>query len=132
MPDPSASLRANLRERAAETFEKLGWPTTRIEEWRYTNLAPVQKIAWRTDDAGAAAASAAETTFTMAGRATSELIFVNGRLVRQSGTAAGAAAAPTTIADWERNAMVALNTANAQDGARIEIPANAIVEGFIH
>ena len=36
------------------------------------------------------------------------------------------------IADWERNAMVALNTANQQDGARIEIPAGAVVDGFIH
>jgi Fe-S cluster assembly protein SufD len=124
----------DLRERAAETFAKLGWPTTRLEEWRYTNLAPLQKVAWRTDDGGAAAASAADSPASLAGRAALELVFVNGRLAGTSGSVAGAATAPqeTTIADWERNAMVALNTANAQDGARIEIPAGTVVDGFIH
>lgn len=128
MPDPSASLRASLRERAAEKFEKLGWPTTRNEEWRYTNLAPVQKIAWRTDDAP----KAVDSTATLAGRNVLELIFVNGRFMVQSGESPFGTPDRVTIADWERNAMVALNTANAQDGARIEIPANAIVDGFIH
>ncbi len=119
---------ASLRERAAETFEKLGWPTTRIEEWRYTNLAPVQKIDWRIDDAP----KAVDSTATLAGRNVLELLFVNGRFVVQSGESPFATPDRVSIADWERNAMVALNTANAQDGARIEIPANAIVEGFIH
>jgi Fe-S cluster assembly protein SufD len=36
------------------------------------------------------------------------------------------------VADWERNALVALNTAHTQDGARIEIAPNAIVDGFLH
>lgn len=122
------TMPASLRERAAETFEKLGWPTTRIEEWRYTNLAPVQKIAWRTDDAPKAVDSPA----TLAGRNVLELLFVNGRFMVQSGESPFGTPDRVSIADWERNAMVALNTANAQDGARIEIPANAIVEGFIH
>ena len=43
----TAAVTSTLRERAAETFEKLGWPTTRLEEWRYTNLTPLQKIDWR-------------------------------------------------------------------------------------
>lgn len=115
------------QERAAEVFEKLGWPTTRLEEWRYTNLAPLQKIDWRTDDAPQRTA----TPFTLAGKATLELIFVNGKLVERTGPSFGIAD-DATIADWERNAMVALNMANRQDGARIEIPAGAIVDGFIH
>ncbi|HEX2060238.1 MAG TPA: Fe-S cluster assembly protein SufD [Thermoanaerobaculia bacterium] len=121
----------DLRERAAETFAKLGWPTTRLEEWRYTNLAPLQKIAWRTDE-GVAAAPAVEPPASLAGRATLELIFVNGRHVHTTGEAPVATPGDATIADWERNAMVALNTANMQDGARIEIPAGTIVDGFIH
>jgi Fe-S cluster assembly protein SufD len=118
----------DLRERAAESFAKLGWPTTRIEEWRYTNLAPLQKIHWRTDDAP----QRVETPATLAGRAAVELVFVNGHLVDRSGNANFGVAADPGIADWERNAMVALNTANAQDGARIEIPAGTVVDGFIH
>ena len=117
-----------LRERAAEKFQQLGWPTTRIEEWRYTSLAPLQKIDWRTDDAP----QAIESDFTMAGRAALELQFVNGRLVRTTGDTRFLGDAEAHIADWERNAMVALNAANAQDGARINIPAGTVVEGFIH
>ncbi|HYC62972.1 MAG TPA: Fe-S cluster assembly protein SufD [Thermoanaerobaculia bacterium] len=117
----------SLRERAAESFAKLGWPTPRIEEWRYTNLAPLQKIDWRTDDAP----RRVESLATMAGRAILELVFVNGKLVEQTGQKFGVPD-DVNIADWERNAMVALNTANMQDGARIEIPAGKVVEGFIH
>ena len=128
-----SALALDLREEAAERFRTLGWPTTRIEEWRYTNLAPLQKIAWRVDENP----RPIETPASMAGRATLELVFVNGLW---SGGLPPAdwpgglkpAAPQTTIADWERNALVALNTANMQDGARIEIPANAVIDGFIH
>jgi Fe-S cluster assembly protein SufD len=118
----------DLRERAAESFAKLGWPTTRDEAWRYTNLAPLQKIAWRTDDAP----QRIETPATLAGRAAVELVFVNGHLIDRSGDASFARPAEVHIADWERNAMVALNAANMQDGARIEIPAGTVLDGFIH
>lgn len=125
----SAVMTSDLRARAAETFAKLGWPTTRIEEWRYTNLAPLQKIAWRIDDS----AQHIDSPATLAGRAALELVFVNGRLTQTSGAAGNSLDDDSrTIADWERNAMVALNTANAQDGARIDIPSGMFVGGFIH
>lgn len=119
---------ASIREEAAGTFAKLGWPTPRIEEWRYTNLAPVQKIAWRVDDAP----SYAESHASLAGKAALELVFVNGRFVQRTGSAQFAECAELRIADWERNRMVALNYANEQGGARIAIPANTVVAGFIH
>lgn len=120
---------ADLRERAAANFARLGWPTTRLEGWRYTNLAPLQKVAWRTD----AEPKAIESPATLAGRAVMELVFVNGKLVRTTGSAAEAVAAPhETIADWERNAMVALNFANEQEGARIDVPSGTVMDGFIH
>ncbi|HEY0372489.1 MAG TPA: Fe-S cluster assembly protein SufD [Thermoanaerobaculia bacterium] len=120
---------ADLRTEAAERFAQLGWPTPRIEEWRYTNLAPVQKIAWRVDDAPAAV----DLPFTYAARAVTELVFVNGRLVRGENVyESGGVASALHIADWERNALVALNFANEQDGARIVIPDGTVVEGFIH
>lgn len=119
---------ATLREEAAETFAKLGWPTTRIEEWRYTNMAPVQKIAWRTDESPTYVDSSAS----LAGKAVLELVFINGRFAQRNGDARFGEAPEVRIADWERNRMVALNTANMQDGARIDIPANTVVDGFIH
>lgn len=123
----------DLRERAAEVFSKLGWPTTRIEEWRYTNLAPVQEIAWKSDDAP----SAIESDGTMAGRAAVELVFVNGHLVTDLAAVVWPdgvhpEASHESIADWQREAMVALNTANMQDGARLTISPNVIVDGFVH
>ena len=119
---------SDVRQRAAETFAKLGWPTTRIEEWRYTNLAPVRNVAWRTDENP----SPVESDATLTGRAALELVFVNGRLVDRSGALELGEPKDIHIADWKRNAMVALNAANAQDGARIEVPAGRVVEGFIH
>jgi Fe-S cluster assembly protein SufD len=125
---------ADVREEAAERFRQLGWPTPRLEEWKYTNLAAVQKVDWRTDDAPREVPSAAS----QAGKALLELVFVNGRLMGGSqpsdwprGIEAARADLPS-IADWESNAMVALNTANLQDGARIEIPAGTVLDGFVH
>lgn len=117
---------ADLRSEAAERFEQLGWPTTRVEEWRYTSLAPLQKVAWRTDDAP----RAIESPATLAGRAVMELVFVNGRLAGGENSYPGDGS--VHLADWERNALVALNTANRQDGAHIAIPDGTVVEGFIH
>jgi Fe-S cluster assembly protein SufD len=116
----------DLRSEAAERFEKLGWPTTRIEEWRYTNLAPLQKIAWRSDESP----TLVQPPLTYAERAAMELVFVNGRHVSGENKYRGDAG--VKIADWERNALVALNFANQQDGARIVIPDGTVVEGFIH
>lgn len=117
---------ADLRSEAAERFEHLGWPTTRIEEWRYTNLAPLTRVAWRTDESP----TLVESPLTYAARAAMELVFVNGRHVRGENQFRGDV--DIHIADWERNALVALNTANQQDGARIVIPAGTVVENFIH
>jgi Fe-S cluster assembly protein SufD len=122
------SATASVREEAAETFAKLGWPTPRIEEWRYTNLAPVEKTAWRFDDGSLNVESSAS----MAGKAALELVFVNGRFAQRTGSVQFDECAEMRIADWERNRMVALNYANAQGGACIAVPANMVVSGFIH
>src|SRR5215813_2988305 len=37
----------NLREKAAVAFEALDFPTTRVEEWKYTNVAPILKVPYR-------------------------------------------------------------------------------------
>ena len=124
------AIATDLRERAAERFAQLGWPTPRLEEWKYTNLAAVAKTAWRTDDAP----QLTDTSGTLAGRATLELIFVNGKLVQTTGDTrfAGSDGANETIADWERNALVALNLAETRGGAQIDIPPRTVVNGFIH
>ena len=134
----SDSLEA-LRQRAGERFTALGWPTTRLEEWKYTNLAPLTRVAWRS--AGGPVAVPADVTARLSGRAVAELVFVNGVLAETTGPSNVrnlASAGPAVqehlgrYADIERQAMVALNTAQFVDGALIEVPAGKVVEGFIH
>ena len=134
-----------LRERGAARFEHLGWPTTQQEEWRYTNLAPVAKIDWKMEhrlQPGTAPAKAG-APFSFAGRAALELVFMNGVLAARTGAAQ---ASVTNLAnanglldqhlgkyaDFEQHAMTALNAAHMRDGAVIEVPANTVVDGFIH
>lgn len=123
----SVTVATGIREQAAQRFAQLGWPSTKLEEWKYTNVAPIARVDWRFDERpkfgdthGASLRSAAQ-----------EFVFVNGR----------AEARPTLVtshplfakyADYMRHPFVALNTANAQDGALIEIPDGTVVEGFIH
>lgn len=130
----------SIRERGAERFQALGWPTTRLEEWKYTSLAPVAKIAWRDPAPGA---PAPKIPATLAGRAAAELIFVNGVFASASGDAGiavrrlaagldGAGSHLGRYADGDTQAMVALNNAHFRDGALVEVPPDKVVEGFIH
>lgn len=132
MTTTTSTVSTTLREEAAERFRQLGWPTTRVEEWRYTNLAPVQKVAWRVDDEP----TLIQTPSPLAGQAVLELTFVNGRMTGSPAEwPAGVkplVVAEETIADWQRKPMVALNLAHSQEGARIEVAPGAVVEGFIH
>lgn len=142
-----AELTQSLRERAAERFQQLGWPTTRLEEWKYTSLVPVTKVAWSDPSPGApsAAEAAAAAHLSLAGKAAVELIFVNGRFASRSGPTSirvrSLASDPNdpviekhlgAYADLEQHALVALNTAHMQDGAVIEVPDGAVINGFIH
>ena len=36
-----------LRERAMDEFLELGFPTTRLESWKYTDVAPIRRIAFQ-------------------------------------------------------------------------------------
>ncbi len=147
-----------IRELAGQRFAELRWPTPRLEEWKYTNLQTLQsrfeagafREASRDGDharAGARSALlAASHPMRFGNRAIAELVFVDGVFAEAASTISNQRgirvsnfrnAAPEVLekhfaqhADYKRHAMVALNTANAQDGAVIEV-ADA-VEGFIH
>ncbi|HKO02077.1 MAG TPA: Fe-S cluster assembly protein SufD [Thermoanaerobaculia bacterium] len=110
----------------ATAFE---WPTPRLEEWRYTNLAPVAAVDWRDD---ARSLSTFDTPATLAGRATLELLFVNGRLVQESGELPLPPQRERVAEGRLRAPLAELNATHTKGGAQINIPANTIVEGFIH
>lgn len=133
-----------VREQAAQRFRQLGWPTPEVEEWRFTNVAPIERVEWRND--GDARPPAKFATMSLRSRALAELVFVNGRLADVQGGGAGLEVLPISgasahplfqrhyarYADYQRHAFTALNTANAQDGAFIAVEDAARPEGFIH
>ncbi len=137
------AVQGDIREQAAARFDALGWPTTQLEEWRFTNVAPITRVDWRTDGQ---ARPTDHLAASLRGRALAELVFVNGRLLEASGGAAGitimpmseAAAHPAVdnhyarYADYQRHPFTALNTAHAQDGALVVVSDRVAADGFIH
>jgi len=108
------SVALSIREEAAERFRELGWPTTRQEEWKYTNVAPIAKIEWR--DGGLKPAATQ----------------VQGARVVPINEAKASDLEPYfgRIADWQRNAFVALNMANANNGSLVIVDPGA--EATVH
>lgn len=145
----SVQVLDRIREQAAQRFEQLGWPTPRLESWKYTNLGQAAKVEWKRGASSQLASAPAESRrhVTFAGVASLELVFVNGRFADMTGNVpdgvrvvrfseaqddAVFAKHFAKYADYQDHALTALNTANADDGAFIEVAANAAVEGFIH
>lgn len=135
---------ATVRQQAAQRFRQLGWPTPEMEEWRFTNVAPIERVEWKS--AGDARPETKFGTVSMRSRALAELVFVNGRLADLHGGAAGVQILPlrdasdhplfqrhyARYADYQRQAFTALNTANAGDGAFIAVDDGVRADGFIH
>lgn len=144
-PDFIQAIRAN----AAERFRTLGLPTSRMEEWRYTSLAPLGRTEFRLD-ARNHRDDFKDSPSSLCGKAIAELVFINGAFARQTCSAIGDHPSVRVMpireamrsqsfeqhfshyADSENQAMTALNTALAQDGAFIEVDAGTVIEGFVH
>jgi Fe-S cluster assembly protein SufD len=158
--EPSAQ-RLALRDRAWEHFERQGFPTSRQEEWRFTNVAPVGKTVFRRPAVvDRAKLAAGVDTFRLAG--TIELVFVDGRfeaglsatelpagLTVTSGSAATTTTAATadagstgawsradallgTVAGIDTRPFAALATALFEELAFVEVAPGAIVERPLH
>jgi Fe-S cluster assembly protein SufD len=137
----------HIRVQAAERFNTLGWPTTRLEEWKYTSLATLASNDWKFDRK---LPNDRTGTSPFGEQAAAELMFVNGMLYANRASLAnehpGIRVLPmreamesesfaqhfARYADYEKHAMTAMNTALWQDGAYIEIAPGTVVEGFIH
>lgn len=126
---------SDLRAQAAQRFGQLGWPTPRLEEWKYTNLSALanEKFVRATE-----VENVDLTHLTLALRADAELVFVNGVFAPELSTNTGAFAMVADVreqhyaryADYANHALTALNTANAQDGALLHIAQP--LDGFVH
>ncbi len=127
-PDALQALRAAAIGRLAA----LGFPTTKNEDWRYTNLAPHLKTPY------VKAARHELDGWSREGEAPA-LVFIDGWFVPEmSVVPAGVkvtslrealGSAPVArFAEFEKNALVALNTASFEDGAYVEIPDGTVLE----
>ena len=147
-PAPDAVI--ELRRRAFERFTALGIPTTRLEAWRFTNVAPIANTTFALAapaEREAARADAAPHALPGAG-----LTFINGRHVAPASDVAGLPAGVEVLsladvlasdagdtraaveahvasgAGIENEGFTALNTALLHDGAVVRVPANTVVE----
>lgn len=136
-----------IRSHAASRFNTLGWPTTRLEDWKYTSLAALTRIDWKTDLRHAVPPDAPSP---FGDHPVAELMFVNGVLHANRAALAnehpGLRVLPMReamesesfvrhfgrYADHQKHALTALNTALWQDGAYIEVAPGTVIEGFIH
>ncbi|MBI3328649.1 MAG: SufD family Fe-S cluster assembly protein, partial [Nitrospinae bacterium] len=142
-----------IREAAISRFAELGFPTTREEEWKYTNVAPIAKIPFKPAGYaldGLTAETRARAAFE--GLASNQLAFVNGHYSRElsslrplpQGVRVESLAAALNVdpgwaephlaryASYQDHAFVALNTAFMEDGAFVYIPKGKVVEDPIH
>jgi Fe-S cluster assembly protein SufD len=148
---------ARLREGAFKSFEQLGFPTPRQEEWKYTNVAPIAKANFEPASARREDAPLDEAllqSFTYEEARASRLVFVNGfyrpelsstKALPEGVVATDLAAALgeekyaetlrerlARAADFNENAFTALNTAFLEGGAFILVPAGAQVDVPLH
>jgi Fe-S cluster assembly protein SufD len=141
-----------LRTVGLERFVALGFPTPRLEEWKYTNVAPIARVPFRLAAATALSAAATQAVAGLRPGTGRELVFVNGRYVPAlsapgaslrgltiDSLAAVAAREPARVEPHlggfdsdESDAFVALNTAFMEDGAVILVDKGVTVDEPIH
>jgi len=143
----------SLRKSAIKRFGDLGFPTTRDEEWRYTNVAPLAKVPFKLAPRNGNGVSGRILRDYLFGELDCcNLVFLNGHFsealsslcrlpdgVRVSSIAAalrgdGGEIEPhlARYAPYQDSAFTALNTAFTADGAFVVIPDKAVVEEVIH
>lgn len=137
-----------LRADAVDRVGALTVPTTRDEEWRFTDISPLTKIPFQ-PVRGAVRLEPADIKRFEVPEAAARLVFVDGvyapRLsFNQAGVvvdnlATGALKHGAKIephlghhAEFHANAFAALNTAFLHDGALIVVPRNAAVAAPLH
>jgi len=139
-----------IRDRAASIIPQSTLPTTKIEEWRFTDLSALKQISFQAaTPVGLPEALVAPLTFPEA--ANSRLVFVNGVYapslsaisdIPESVVVNNLAGLPAEYRDRIDNYLAkseggqeiftALNTAGIRDVAVVWIPKNVVVETPIH
>jgi Fe-S cluster assembly protein SufD len=135
-------------------FADLRFPTTRDEEWRFTNVTPIINVPFRTAHGGdrPVITPAQLAPFIVGDETWSRLVFVNGRYsadlsaiaslpagVRVANLAEAVQTDPELVRMHlgmhlraEEGAFTALNTAFVNDGAFIHLPKETSLDAPIH
>jgi Fe-S cluster assembly protein SufD len=135
-----------LRLAALEQFEQTGFPTTRLEDWKYTNVAPLARKAFRFSASADAARSLPALPI---GNDDDRIVFINGHyaheLSRLHALPNGAviASMPNALQSHAGqlkdmlhattgDGCLTLNAAFWNDGVYIELPDGAVPERPVH
>jgi len=141
----------SLRNDAFARFCQAGFPTTKDEDWRFTNVQAISRTAFDTAPDPRDTISTKELQRFLIPGVSCRLVFVNGRFApalsqttglpseTEVGSLAQALAARAEsseqlgrYASYEQDSFVALNTAFFEDGAYIHIPPKTVLESPIH
>nr|XP_061813399.1 UPF0051 protein slr0076-like [Nerophis lumbriciformis] len=148
---PAPPHLAELRREGRQEFERLGFPSTRQEEWLNTNVAPIARAQFVLSAGDLQGLTRAKLRPFLVPDCI-ELVFVGGRLSDElsnlgelpSGVFAGSMAraldeCPERVlehlgsqVDLSKHPFAALNTAFLADGAFIDVPRGVVVERPIH
>ncbi len=151
---PGRAWTRPLRQEAIERFGALGFPTTDLEEWRKTSVAPILGVPFTPRPAAApnGLTAAAIERYTFAPWECTHLVFVNGHYVPGLSSLrplpAGTVVEPlATALDGRReeiephlgrhavdreHAFALLNTAFMQDGVYVRVPDGVTLEEPLH
>jgi Fe-S cluster assembly protein SufD len=142
-----------LRDRAATCFSERGFPSSRWEEWKYTDTRPLQKHAFEPAAHGRHALTLNSIEpYLFNDLKAHQLVFVDGHflpaLSRLDDLPAEIVVEPLAYAlpqhvdvfewhlahhaDMDTNPFVAINTMLMSDGVYIHLPAGAVIEAPIH
>jgi Fe-S cluster assembly protein SufD len=137
-----------MRARARECFEQAGFPSTRQEEWRFTNVSPIATTPFRLAEGMPTNAAGIVSRVTVPGAV--RLVLLNGRFAPElsdltavpvglkigSLAAAIASGAPECSLlgqqPVEGQPFAALNTAFLEDGALISVRKGAAIPTPVH
>lgn len=142
----------DVRNTALSVFTEKGFPTTKLEDWKYTNVAPIARAPFRYSTAAAAVPAALVQSLLIADTEQHLIVFVNGHFSAEHSrlqslpaglTVKNLIAAYATHADvikahltryapFDKNPFTALNTAFINDGAFIHAACGTVVETPVH
>jgi len=148
--DPLARKAAwleTIRKSAMERFAEVGFPTTRQEDWRFTNVSPLARAPFKAAAAGANGLNRGKLEQARLKGVAARIVFVNGffdpKLSDLAALPPGVSvralaetweAPPKSLeehlarhAEINRNSFVALNTALFRDGVFIEVADGVVV-----